>query len=697
MKIKLLFSLYTLLQVFQSMAQTCDSIRLVLHSHRVDANISWGALSIDTIVDNQVVSSTTNNWDPALQQFIFYQTVQYQWDTIGNQIIRTSGANKIANEYDSTGRLIVQEKAYYNGSFWDTNFRLEKYYTVNNQDSLLLQYSIVNTVYDLYYRITYQYDSIFRIVRKTSESYLNSVFQKTEDILTDYPSNTAGIIRADSVYINYFSGLYLYYVYAYASIGPNGFGYTIFDDPFNIMFPWASYSANIICGDTLWEWGAGHSANWRRGNYNSECLPVHLEEGGGSLSSGVHSMNDDYYYVNCNLMQGFLSAQSKKICQGDTIQLAANVYGGTPPYHYQWSSSHGIINDTISHPNVQPDSTTTYFITVTDSNLNQWTDSVFIQVGRFYPANLEILSVDSTSTCSSAEIIAKGASGAYLSWSFNHHYFPTTSSLDSIIQANYTGWYFLSVYSGVCPVQMDSIELNMLPHPHPYLSVRSGCNEMIASATAPAQFNWYHFNDTIYFYSGDTLDIQSNGNYRAEAMDSLGCPSNRDGYYFEVFSITPSFQNACNDSCMGTASVYVEPSAGRYSYLWSNGDTLYYTDSLCNSPLSVTVTSYNGCQLSASDSCLGVSVQEIFLPDLHRVSVFPNPATSILHLELNNSLLKFPIRWQVSNILGQLTDDRLIFENSIPLDKHSYPTGIYLFQLVQDSKIIGTGKFIIQE
>ncbi|TAH42766.1 MAG: hypothetical protein EYC69_04135 [Bacteroidetes bacterium] len=72
-----------------SSAQSCDSTRLILHSFKSHPNVTWISLEIDSIVDNQIVSTTIKTWDAASQSFIGGQTSTIQWDTIGNQLFKT--------------------------------------------------------------------------------------------------------------------------------------------------------------------------------------------------------------------------------------------------------------------------------------------------------------------------------------------------------------------------------------------------------------------------------------------------------------------------------------------------------------------------------------------------------------------------------------------------------------------------------
>jgi uncharacterized repeat protein (TIGR01451 family) len=72
-------------------------------------------------------------------------------------------------------------------------------------------------------------------------------------------------------------------------------------------------------------------------------------------------------------------------CGGYPCPFEATVNGGTPPYHYQWSPSLWLSNDTIYNPNCQPpslvhDTTILYTVIVTDSIGNADTASQSIDI-----------------------------------------------------------------------------------------------------------------------------------------------------------------------------------------------------------------------------------------------------------------------------------------------------------------------------
>ena len=70
------------------------------------------------------------------------------------------------------------------------------------------------------------------------------------------------------------------------------------------------------------------------------------------------------------------------ICAGTCAILgdSPTATGGTPPYTYLWTPGAGLSSDTAANPQACPDTTTTYTLTVTDSNDLTDTDQVVVTV-----------------------------------------------------------------------------------------------------------------------------------------------------------------------------------------------------------------------------------------------------------------------------------------------------------------------------
>ena len=676
-------------------AQSCDSLRIILNAFHENANVSWHSLEIDSVNNRQISSSTNQLWDPLTQSFLPGTTEYFQWDTIGNQILQYKGTTRVMFEYDTTGRLIILDSASFDGTTWNTFSRLEYYFTVTDLDSTQLHFGFVNSIYMLDEQITWIYDSLSRLIQEKTEGYTNNIWQITKDVHTTYVAVLPGVVRTDSVFMNGTSGIYLNAVFAYNYNSPDSIAYTCYEYVFNPMFPSYSFQSWNKCGYTMWDrsFPSDHEGFWEYANFDSLCRVTHFESGEAALSYGRRTDCKEYYYVDCNSMIGLMTSNTNKICKGDSVLLSVNVYGGVPPYKYQWTSGGGISNDSVSHPLVFPTNTSSYICTVTDSNLISWTDTISIHVDPFVPANMYLLSIDNIGPCSSAEIATSPVIGTSFYWYLDG---ASLSNHDSILPIIYNGVYTLHLYSGVCPLQTDTLVMTQLTHPSPIVSFTEGCNQLFAHSNGPSTFEWYLHLDTIPFYSGDTLNITSSNNYNLIATDSLGCSSEKIWRSFELFQITPNFTQACNVSCLGWASVsgpfYYQP----FSYLWTNGDTTSFTDSLCRGIIGVTVTTRLGCQLLAVDSCSSVSVPEILQPDQNLIEIYPNPSSSIITVDLNEAHLNFPLKLKVNDLLGRVVKEQIINESIFQFEVGNLTSGVYLISIFSNKEKITNRKLVIE-
>jgi hypothetical protein len=66
----------------------------------------------------------------------------------------------------------------------------------------------------------------------------------------------------------------------------------------------------------------------------------------------------------------------RTIAAGGSVVLSGSATGGTPPYTYSWSPATGLNNPSIASPTASPTITTTYTLTVTDSQSRTATDTM---------------------------------------------------------------------------------------------------------------------------------------------------------------------------------------------------------------------------------------------------------------------------------------------------------------------------------
>ncbi|MDW8272862.1 MAG: Ig-like domain-containing protein [Chitinophagales bacterium] len=151
-----------------------------------------------------------------------------------------------------------------------------------------------------------------------------------------------------------------------------------------------------------------------KGLTNSAFYTLLVTDANGCTSTDV---------VLVNVVPGNLVADAgndKEYCAGSlapvTLGGSPTAVGGSPAYNYSWSPVTGLIGSPNSpNPLANPSSTTTYYLTVTDSKGCVSTDSVIVRVNPLPVVNAG----NDTAICSGTSVIiggnptATGGSGSY--------------------------------------------------------------------------------------------------------------------------------------------------------------------------------------------------------------------------------------------------------------------------------------------
>ena len=147
----------------------------------------------------------------------------------------------------------------------------------------------------------------------------------------------------------------------------------------------------------------------------------------------------------CNV--NYTTSNDTSLCSDDTITLSVDVSGSLIGVTFNWSTG-----ATSSSIDVHPDTTTTYFVTITDS-LGTCEESITVSVstGNFGT----IFSQDSALTCLEDSLIVSAALG----W---EDYVWSNQQSGSSVEVNSSGMYFVTVTDSLGCQNVDSILVSIL-------------------------------------------------------------------------------------------------------------------------------------------------------------------------------------------------------------------------------------------
>lgn len=257
------------------------------------------------------------------------------------------------------------------------------------------------------------------------------------------------------------------------------------------------------------------------------------------------------------------------LCQGKTDSLKVNVAGGTAPYSYQW-------NEGLSNANkhdVTPAGTTTYMVTVTDSNGCSDVVSHLLTV-----TSLPVLNISPGNTCYSDGLVitcsASGGNGPLSIITFG----PNGLFIGETFTANGPGEYYTTVVDSMQCVDNDNFTL------YEQLDISLDANpdticvdESVTLSTVPATANSvWSTGDT-----GSTISITpaTTDTYSVTATDTNGC-QDIDSIVVHVNSaaivnVGKQADMDCDGNCTGSFSVEVAGSTtGSFHITYMNGGTL---------------------------------------------------------------------------------------------------------------------------
>ncbi len=354
----------------------------------------------------------------------------------------------------------------------------------------------------------------------------------------------------------------------------------------------------------------------------------------GTDSNGCK--NIDTVLVTVHALPQITVSDDTAICKGDTIEIWA-----TGANQYLWQPNVAISNVTISNPAVYPSNTSTYYVTITDSNNCSASDSVEVVV-YMLP---DIDAGSDVQICIGDSVQIQASGGVSYQWYPNIAISDTLSDAPVVYPSDTTTYFVIGTDTNTC-ANRDSITVVVNPIPFAnaggFINTCEGDTLILGgSPTAPvgATVNWTPL--TGFLSSPNDYNplaiIDSTIEYVVQVTDTNGCV-NKDTVRIETFEIARinGFQMCANET--GQLSVEIISGASPYAYHWQPFEGLDDTTSGTvnitlteNQVYSVTVTDANNCKKIVSD--IEVEVEEAPVPKYNRAYT---PLCEGLLFELRN-------------------------------------------------------------
>lgn len=296
-----------------------------------------------------------------------------------------------------------------------------------------------------------------------------------------------------------------------------------------------------------------------------------------------------------------ISADNETLCEGQSAKLTVTS-DGLAPFTYTWNQS---LPDS-SMQMVMPTATTTYKVTVTDSNGCIGMDSITIQVNPSPKVNV---SADKDTICAgeSVTLTATSSSGVPpLTFEWSNGSTDSTQVVNPTVTTTYT--VTVTDANGCVNTDSASASVTIVVNPRPDVAIQAspnticlgGSSTLIATASggmAPYTFQWDHnlgMNDTV------TVNPMQTTTYNVTVTDAKGC-SNTAQITITVTNGLDVSISADNETlCEGQSAKLMVTSDGLapFTYNWNQGlsdSSMQMVNPTETTTYKVTVTDANGC------------------------------------------------------------------------------------------------------
>ena len=204
-------------------------------------------------------------------------------------------------------------------------------------------------------------------------------------------------------------------------------------------------------------------------------------------------------------------------------------------------------------------------------------------------------------------------------------------------------------------------------------------------------------NYTSFSFDIDTTGLANSGFDSANIIllssqyaFSGGVPAGSELYIDELW-LDSKCAYADTTSLFGADTIYLEMTNFSLEYFelpndyiyysWSNGDTTNILNTLTDGTYSVSVVDMNNCEISDTSYFDFEILTLIESPITNLISIFPNPTSSIINIDLTQTKQSLEKEITVFDLVGKQIIHTFVQEQNVKIDMRKLPQGIYYLDI----------------
>lgn len=297
---------------------------------------------------------------------------------------------------------------------------------------------------------------------------------------------------------------------------------------------------------TLDAGNAGATYVWSTTATSQTISPTTSNTYSVTVTDAYQCVGTDDILVTFNPLPTVSLGNDQTLCAGQPVTLDAGNVGAT----YAWST-------TATSQTINPTTTGTYTVTVTDANGCTGTDNVSV---TFVPVPVVNLGNDVSVCFGQTVTLDAGNAGANFHWSSNQ--------ASQTINPTTSGSYAVTVTNGGICVDSDRVEVNFLPLPVPTVHDTSTCigdTIVLDAGISGAQYAWSNNATT------QTTAVATENDYTVTVTDANNCSGTKTAHI--GFHVAGSIDLGTDTFLCPGQQIVLDATFNGARYNWSTGST----------------------------------------------------------------------------------------------------------------------------